>query len=1087
MCYHYGVVFEETPMKELSTALMSVLAVFSVALGAEGDGAEVSFWDFNGSLKDARGTHKDNLTARGGAGRFVTAADVPGVSGKAMALGVKSGDAGFLWAPNSSDVRLGASYTIEAWVCPMQTGQWGRLVLNWGGGKYAYHFAIHNGMLSLYHGQAGGKYVFAEGGRVRPGRWCHIAGVARRNDKTPAASTLEVYINGKPAASAKYDGTIATLKSEGLGIGDEAGGGGGASRFRGYIDELSIWGRALKPEEIAKHYAKRASVLKGLAAVKVKAETARRAKKFAGLKALGVESIIFAERHPGRDPSGHYYANFGYSCTDENLWIHGADGGRLCKLNVASGEVTALLDDPKGAVRDPQVHYDAKKVLFAYRKGGTHYYNLYEIGIDGKNLRQITNGAWDDIEPAYLPDGGIVFASARCKRYIGCWLAQTAILFRCDADGGNMRMLSSGSFTENTPSVLPDGRVLYTRWEYVNRDPVVFHHLWTMNPDGTNQAAYFGNMHPGGVFIDARAIAGTDRVVFIHSPGHGRNEHTGYVATVTDKNGPDDKSSMRNVSNRRDFRDPCAIAKDTFLAARGSQIVLMDSSGATEVVHAAATMVHEPRPVIRRARPRVVPSRVDLSKTTGTLMLSDIYIGRNMGGIKRGAIRRLLILEDLPKPANFHGGGSQPIGHGVTSTLKRVLGTVPVESDGSAHFEVPAMRSIYLVALDENDLSIKQMRSFITLQPGERLSCVGCHEERTHSPNVAVGRKRKAMNRPTDRIKAFDGIPQIPDFPRDIQPILDEHCVKCHNARDRKGNVILTGDRGPVFSHSYYELYFQWQIKDTSGNPANRSGRQKGNDKPYTTYSSASALMKKIDTHHNKVKLTDRQRTMVRLWIDTSAQYPGTYAAIGTGQVGGCWGNNRPVRVMANNWPDTAPAAAAVAKRCMPCHGKMLPKHVTDLVPLDPWGDMLSWTRPLSRFSRHRVYNLTRPDKSLVLTAPLAKKAGGYAEGKPEPKPIRENFAAAPKPIKHPVIFADKKDPDYRKILVHIQAAKNKLDEIKRFDMPGFKPNRGYIREMKRYKILDPAFDPAKQEIDVYETDDKYFRSMWHKPVTGKE
>jgi hypothetical protein len=1077
-------------MRKLSGILAFLLAVSNVAMSGAADEGCVSSWNFDGALKDARGASKDNLSASGGAERFVTAAQIPGVSGKALALGVKPGDTGCVSAVTSADVKLGASYTIEAWVLPTKTGQWNRLVLNWGE-RYGYHVAIHYGKLSLYHGQVGGGYVFAEGGKVPLGVWSHLAGVARRNDKNPAKSTLEVYINGKLVDSSPYDGTIATLKKEGLGIGDAAGGNGAASGFRGYIDELAIWNRALPASEIAKHYAMRAAKLKGLAAVAtatVAKTVTLPAKPFnpARLKTLGVKEIVFAERNPGRDPQGHYYANFGYSCGNENLWLHGKDGGRLCKLNVESGKVAALLDDPKGAVRDPQVSYDAKKVLFAYRKGGTHYYNLYEIDIDGKNLRRITKGAWDDIEPAYLPDGGIVFASARCKRYIGCWLAQTAILFRCDSDGGNMRMLSSGSFTENTPSVLPDGRVLYTRWEYVNRDPVVFHHLWTMNPDGTNQAAFFGNMHPGGVFIDARPIAGTDRVVFINSPGHGRNEHQGFVATVTDKNGPDDKSSMRNVSKRRDFRDPCAVAADAFLAAKGNQIVLMDSSGATTVIHTAATMVHEPRPVTVLAKPRLVPSRVDLSKTTGTMMMSDVYIGRNMGGIDRGAIRKLLVLEDLPKPANFHGGGSQPLGHGVTSTLKRVLGTVPVESDGSAHFKVPAMRSIYLAALDENDLSVKQMRSFITLQPGETLSCVGCHEQRTKTPNIAAVGKLKAMGRPADKIEPFAGIRQIPDFPRDIQPILDRHCIKCHNSKDRKGNVILTGDRGPVFSHSYYELFFQWQIKDTAGNPANGSGRQKGNDKPYTTYSSASALMKKIDTHHNKVKLSAVERNTVRLWIDASAQYPGTYAAIGTGQVGGCWGANKYVRVMADKWPDTAAAKDAVDRRCGKCHGRKLPKHVTDVIPVS-FGDMLSWERPLSRFSRHRVYNLTNPDKSLVLIAPLSKVAGGYASAHPEPKLIRENLAEAPKAIKHPVIFSHVTDPDYIKILAHIRAAKAKLDEIKRFDMPGFKPNSHYIREMKRYKVLDDAFDLTKQKINVYEMDMKYWRSMWHKPTAGKE
>jgi len=1062
----------------------------------------VAQWAFDGTARDAAGATADHLTPRGAARlRFVTPAELPGTVGKAVALGVKRGDAKHMTAAVSKDVRLGAAYTIEAWIYPVNVTGWGRLVLRWGGpGTYAYHFALRDGRVSLYHGQADGKYLFAEGGSMVPGRWHHIAGIARPNAAAPRKSRLEVYLNGKLAGTGTYDGTISPAGREPLGIGDAGGPLGGGSQFRGYIDELAVWGRALSREDIAKHAATRAELLAQLGAAQAnlqaardKAQAAERAKALAGFKDLGVEEIVFAERHRGRDPSGHYYANFGYSCIDPDYWIHGADGGRLCKLNLRTGELTALVDDPGGAVRDPQVHYDAKKILFSYRKGGTHHYNLYEInlptgqaGVDGRDLRRITAGPWDDIEPTYLPDGGIIFCSTRCKRYIGCWLAQSAILYRCDADGKNIRMLSSGAFTENTPAVLPDGRVLYTRWEYVNRDPVVFHHLWTMNPDGTASKAYFGNMHPGGVFIDAKPIAGTEKAVMIHSPGHGRNEHEGHVAVVTDQHGPDARSAMRHISRRGGYRDPCALSENTFLVAKGNQVLVMDSSGRTRALHTARAMVHEPWPVRKRPREKVVPSQVDLSKTTGTLVLSDAYFGRNMKGIKRGAIKKLLVLEDLPKPANFHGGGSQPIGHGVTSTLKRILGTVPVETDGSAHFEVPAMRSVYLAILDENDRSIKQMRSFMTLQPGEKVSCLGCHEDRTMT-SIGTGRpKLLALDRAPSRIQPIAGVPEIPDFPRDVQPILDRHCTKCHNHKDRKGRVVLEGDRGPVFSHSYYTLLLHWQIKDTRGNPGHRTGRQPGNDAPYTTFSSASPLMNKIDgTHpkHTKVKLTAAERQMVRLWIDVSAQYPGTYAAFGTGQVGGCWGNNRPVRVMADRWPDTPAAAAAVAKRCTPCHGRMLPRHVTALVPLDH-GDMLSWTRPLSRFSRHRVYNLTRPDKSLVLLAPLARRAGGYAEGAGVVKKIRENRAHPPKPVIHPVIFADTNDPDYRKVLTHIRAAKAKLDEIKRFDMPGFQPRPEYIREMQRYGVLPMDLKPGTP-VDPYKTDQLYWQSMWHQP-TGR-
>ena len=181
--------------------------------------------------------------------------------------------------------------------------------------------------------------------------------------------------------------------------------------------------------------------------------------------------------------------------------------------------MTTILEDKEGAVRDPVVHYDAEKILFSYRKGGTPFYHLYEINLDGSDLRQLTDGPYDDIEPCYLPDGGIVFVSSRCKRWVNCWLTKVANMHRCDADGGNIRQISANIEQDNTPWPLPDGRVLYQRWEYVDRSQVDYHHLWTANPDGTGEMVYFGNLHPGTVMIDAKPIPETNKVVAIFSPG----------------------------------------------------------------------------------------------------------------------------------------------------------------------------------------------------------------------------------------------------------------------------------------------------------------------------------------------------------------------------------------------------------------------------------------------------------------------------------------------------------------------------------------------------------------------------------------
>jgi hypothetical protein len=268
--------------------------------------------------------------------------------------------------------------------------------------------------------------------------------------------------------------------------------------------------------------------------------------------------VLFAVRRTYDD--SHWYANIGYFCDDHRQKAYSGNGapaeGRLMKLDLASGEATVLLDAQGGSIRDPQVHYDGTKAIFAYLKAGTDHYHLYEIQLDGSGLRQLTDGPYDDYEPAYLPDGGIVFVSTRCRSWVACWMTQVGVLYRCDADGGNIRRLSFNTAHDNTPWVLPDGRILYTRWEYVDRSQVEFHHLWTMNPDGTNQMPFFGNMHPGIVMIAAKPIPGTDEVLATFSPGHGITDHRGFAAILSPKSGPDRQTRHGNCTAGRCDQGP---------------------------------------------------------------------------------------------------------------------------------------------------------------------------------------------------------------------------------------------------------------------------------------------------------------------------------------------------------------------------------------------------------------------------------------------------------------------------------------------------------------------------------------------------
>lgn len=446
----------------IAATLAGWVCLLSTLAAQPTDNGLVAAWDFGDSLIDragAAGHAKDDFTAVGAVGapvqaRFVDQTIAPGLSCKALALSVEAGDAAYLTAPLSTDTKPGAAYTIEAWIFPTQLAEWNRFVLNWGAKEqYAYHFALRHEQVSLCHNQASGKWVFCEGGSMQTGRWQHVAAVAARNDTDLAHSTLKVLLNGKLVGTAPFDGTSHASGTEPLVIGDSVGLASAANRFQGYLDNLAIWKRPLIDPEIAAHYAQRAAVPEQF-------EAAQRAPLLAKFAGRGFDEILFAERHPGRDISGHYHANFGYASVDASLWMHGKDGARLSKLNVHTGQFTVILDDRAGGIRDPQVHYGGQRILFFYRKGGTHNYHLYEIRGDGTGLRQITDGPWDDVEPTWLPDGGIVFCSTRCKRYVACWIAPVATLYGCNADGSTLRMLSSNAVTENTPAVLPDGRVL---------------------------------------------------------------------------------------------------------------------------------------------------------------------------------------------------------------------------------------------------------------------------------------------------------------------------------------------------------------------------------------------------------------------------------------------------------------------------------------------------------------------------------------------------------------------------------------------------------------------------------------------------
>jgi cytochrome c553 len=607
----------------------------------------------------------------------------------------------------------------------------------------------------------------------------------------------------------------------------------------------------------------------------------------------------------------------------------------------------------------------------------------------------------------------------------------------------------------------------------VDRSQVHFHHLWAANPDGTSQTVYYGNMRPGTTMIDAKPIPGTEKIVVSFSPGHGMREHDGDVTVVDPRAGPDAAEFARQISRGAKYRDPWAFSQECFMAASRDTLIVMDSTGRTEQIlklpaedRSAGFECHEPRPIAPRLREPIIQPRSKPDQRSGCLFLADVNHGRNMTGVKHGEIKKLLVLETLPMPIHYTGG-MEPISYGGTFTLERILGTVPVEEDGSAYFETPALRSVFFVALDANDMAVKRMQSFTSVQPGEVLSCVGCHEHRAQTP-LAEFHPTLAVRHPPRKIEPITDVPEVFDFPRDVQPVLNALCTDCHGyektARGgpRAGRLILTGDRGPLYSHSYYMLTIARLFADGRNQP-------KSNYDPRALGSSASRLLTMLDGAHYGVKATPHQKKLLRLWIESAAAYPGTYAALGCGMIGN-YDENNQINTGADQ-PVAKAAAGVIQQRCASCHDKpsrLLPLNLADERGVSFWQPSLDDPRLLT--SRHIVFNLTRPEKSLILLAPLSEQAGGWG------------LCRDPQTRQPANVFTNTSEAGFEKLLALCAAGKQFLEQDKRFDMPGFKPRLDWVREMKRYGVLPARFSPG-EPLDVYAVEQKYWESLWYNPT----
>jgi hypothetical protein len=587
-------------------------------------------------------------------------------------------------------------------------------------------------------------------------------------------------------------------------------------------------------------------------------------------------------------------------------------GSALKTLDLASGQVQTLFDaGPDGLVRDPEVSHDGSKIVFSWRRDRAGASHLFEIDASGGTPRQLTACPdANDIDPVYLADGGIAFTSTRDPKYCMCNRHIMGNLFRMDGDGANIRQIGNSTLFEGHATVLPDGRLLYDRWEYVDRNFGDAQALWTVNPDGTNHAIYWGSnlSSPGGV-IDGRAVPGGKLCLAVFAACHDRP--WGALALLDPSRGVDSRESIlrtwpadavgifkrggwdSTVGMPLKYEDPYPLSDKYFLAVRTLEaggertgIVLLDLFGNEVLVHSEERACFDAQPLGPHPRPPVIPPRHDSGNGPGRFYVVDARAGTHMQGIAPDEVKFLRVVESPPKRSfTGHAWGGQgaqaPAMNWHSFENKKILGTVPVEADGSVYVEVPSNKFVFFQLLDGERRMLQSMRSGTIIQPGETQGCYGCHDDRTAS--IPSATPPLAMNAPPRTLEDWFGPPREFSFLREVQPVFDRHCVGCHDfGKEAESKLNLAGDRELVFNAAYTELWSKGHIAGIGGGPAEIQ--------PAKSWGAlASKLTAYLRPEHHDVGLSREEIERVETWLDLNAPY---YPVYESGQADGVAGRS---------------------------------------------------------------------------------------------------------------------------------------------------------------------------------------------------
>lgn len=577
-----------------------------------------------------------------------------------------------------------------------------------------------------------------------------------------------------------------------------------------------------------------------------------------------------------------------------------------------------------GAFATPDLSFDGRQIVFAWTANREHkwvfapgtVFHVFKVNADGTGLTQLTDGDVNDFDPCWLPNGRIAFVSERRGGHIRCFgdlQVRTYTLFSMAADGSDITPLSYYETSEWNPSVNNDGQLVYTRWDYTDRENCLGSRFWVSGPDGTDPRAPHGN-YPlpyhtfpdrerwkvvNGTELDSRmgapmvemgirAVPNSPRYVFTAAPHHGEvygsiclldlsvtdDNHMSQVRRVT----PDEPFPESEMDMRRHYKygTPWPLSEDFFLCNVWENLVLLDRFGNKELLAEHALLpcaqderlrLIDPIPLRPRPAPPAIPSRLrpEPGRPAATIAVMNVY-DSDLPFPPDAKIKWLRVTQNILK--ENHIIGLPMIGYERENTPRIPLGIVPVEADGSAHFEAPPAKELILQVLDEDFRAVQSMRSTAFVHPGEQLTCQGCHEK----PHRAAERPQLplALQRAPSKLQPELARIEPISYHRQIKPIFERTCVSCH-AKEKKGPQDMSYDALREDTFWFAGAMFRQMISDYSGIHGGSRSIPGRFGARYCRL--GNALM----TEAHRTAVSPEERHTIFLWIDSNSPRLGAY------------------------------------------------------------------------------------------------------------------------------------------------------------------------------------------------------------------